>query len=525
MQFRILGLLEVVDGDSVVRLAGVKQRALLALLLLNVNEVVSSDRLIEALWGEHLPVSGAKALQVRVSQLRKALGAAGSVVVTRAPGYRLQLDGEQFDLARFERLVAEADDADPIAAAAKLREALTLWRGPPLADLAYEPFAQPAIARLQELRLVAIEKRVDADLALGRHLELVGELEELAAAHPLRERVRAQLMLALYRCGRQADALAVYQSARRALVGELGIEPGPPLRALEQSILRQDPALEAAPHQPTDQAADVAQPLVEPRHNLPARVSSFVGRERELRELQRLLSHARVLTLVGAGGVGKTRLALELADLVPDGWGDGVWFVDLAPLADAALVAGKVASVFAVLETLGRAASESVVDALRARELVVILDNCEHVIDSAAGLAAELVMGCPRVAIVSTSREALRIAGEQVYRVPSLSLPPADGREPARMADSEAVRLFVDRARQQRPEFALDSDNCDAVARLCRQLDGIPLAIELAAARVGAMPVGEIEKRLDQRFALLTGANRHGLAAPADPRGPHRLVV
>jgi DNA-binding SARP family transcriptional activator len=183
MEFRILGPLEVLDGESVVPLSGGKLRALLAVLLLNANEAVSSDRLLEALWGEHLPESGAKALQVRVSQLRKALGEAGALVVTRAPGYVLELDPERLDLARFERLVSEADHADLPAAAAKLREALTLWRGPPLADLAYESFAQPAIARLEELRLVAIEKRIDADLALGRHAEVVAELEALVADH------------------------------------------------------------------------------------------------------------------------------------------------------------------------------------------------------------------------------------------------------------------------------------------------------------------------------------------------------
>ena len=227
MQFRILGPLEVADGDSVVPLPGTKQRALLALLLLNANEVVSSDRLIDELWGEDAPGSGRSALQVRVSQLRKTLGATGSQIVTRAPGYLLRLDAEQLDLSRFERLVAEATAAPPSVAAAKLREALALWRGPPLADLAYEAFAQPAIARLEELRLAAIESRVDADLALGRHAEMVAELEALVREHPVRENPRAQLMLALYRSGRQADALAVYQSVRRALVDELGIDPGP----------------------------------------------------------------------------------------------------------------------------------------------------------------------------------------------------------------------------------------------------------------------------------------------------------
>jgi DNA-binding SARP family transcriptional activator len=246
MQFRILGPLEVADGDAVIPLAGAKQRGLLAILLLSANETVSSDRLIDELWGGQSPESGRTALQVRVSQLRKALGAAGDAIDTRAPGYVLRLEPEQLDLHRFERLVGEADAAEPALAAAKLREALALWRGPPLADLSYESFAQPAIRRLGELRLAALEKRVDADLALGRHADLVAELETFVADHPLRERLRAQLMLALYRCGRQADALAVYQSTRRALVEQLGIEPSPPLRELEQAILRQDAALELA---------------------------------------------------------------------------------------------------------------------------------------------------------------------------------------------------------------------------------------------------------------------------------------
>ena len=246
MEFRILGPLEVADGDVVVPLAGAKQLALLAILLLSANEVVSSDRLIDELWGEQSPESGRTALQVRVSQLRKALGG-GAVILTRAPGYVLRLEREQLDLHRFEDLVGEADAAEPAVAAGRLREALALWRGPALADLAYESFARAAIGRLEELRLAALEKRIEADLALGRHAELVAEVEALVAEHPLRERLRAQLMLALYRCGRQADALAVYRTTRRALIEELGIEPSPPLRELEQAILRQDPSLDLAP--------------------------------------------------------------------------------------------------------------------------------------------------------------------------------------------------------------------------------------------------------------------------------------
>jgi predicted ATPase/DNA-binding SARP family transcriptional activator len=522
MQFRILGPLEVADRGALISLAAA-ERALLAVLLLSANEVVSSDRLIDELWGEHSPRSGRTALQVRVSQLRKALGAQGSRILTHAPGYMLRVDSEELDVWRFERLIAKADGANAPTAAARLREALALWRGPPLADLAYESFAQPTIARLEELRLTTIEKRIEADLVLGRHAELVGELEALVAEHPLGEHFRAQLMLALYRCGRQADALAVYKSARRDLVEQLGIEPSPSLRELEQAILRQDASLAVAPADPAafNQLAEASAPVAEPLHNLPARASRFVGRGRELEELIGLLSGARVLTLTGAGGVGKTRLALELADLALSEWSDGVWFVDLAPLSDPTLVAAKLASALGVPEAPGRSPQESLVVALGSRELLLIFDNCEHLIESTAILADSLVTQCPRTAIVATSREPLRIAGEQVYRVPSLSLPPDHNNDPEHLPDAEAIRLFIDRARQQRPDFTLDAHNSTVVARLCRRLDGIPLAIELAAARLRAIAINDIEQRLDQRFALLTGGSR---TAPPRQRTLQALI-
>ena len=515
MQFRILGPLEVADGDGLVSLAEA-QRSLLALLLLSANEIVSADRLIDELWGEEVPESGRAALQVRVSLLRKALCGAGERIATRAPGYLLRVDRDELDLYCFERLVSEADGAEPAEAAAKLREALGLWRGAPLVDLSYASFAQPAIRRLEELRLAAFEKRIEADLALGRQADLVGELETLVEEHPLCEHLHAQLMLALYRCGRQADALAAYQNARRVLVEQLAIVPSTALRQLEQAILRQEASL--------DLAATVAggAPLVAgvsessrpgPRedrnapHNLPAQVSSFVGRGRQLSELRQLLSRARVITLTGAGGVGKTRLALQLAASMLDGWGDGAWFVDLAPLTDATLVAAKLAGVLGVPEQPGRSLPQSLIAACRDRQLLVILDNCEHVIGEAANVADQLVRGCPRMIILATSREPLAIEGEHLYRVPSLFVPPARA-DPDRLLACDAVRLFADRARQQRFDFAVDPHNASAVGRLCRRLDGIPLAIELAAARLRTLPLDEIDSRLDQRFRLLTGGHR-----------------
>ena len=545
MEFRILGPLEIAHGEQVVALPGRRQRALLALLLLSANEIVSSDRLIEELWGEQPPESGRAALKVRVSQLRKALGPAGKLVQTRAPGYLLRIEADQLDLVRFERLVGEAEGAAPALAASVLREALALWRGAPLADLAYEPFAQVAIRRLDDLRVATLQRRIDADLALGRHAEVAGELEELVAEHPLQERFRGQLMLALYRSGRQADALAAYQSARGVLVEELGIEPSKALRELEAAILTQDSALDPTPaveEEAEEGGVPVADAVGLPvadavaasvgggahlpgpqtpargqtRHNLPAQISSFVGRERELGQLTSLLRDARLVMLTGAGGVGKTRLALQLAwtmtDRVGDDrFGDGVWLVDLAPLADPALLAAKAASVLGIQEEPGRSASETLVAALREREVLVVLDNCEHLVGEAASVVDQLVKRCPGVVILATSREPLAIGGEHVYRVPSLAVPPPGEEDLDGLLGREAVRMFVDRARQQRPGFELDQGNGALVGRLCRRLDGIPLAIELAAARLSSASLDDLERGLDQRFELLAGGPRVAL--------------
>jgi DNA-binding SARP family transcriptional activator len=322
MDFHILGPIEAIEGDRPLALGGAKQRALLGMLLLHANEVASSDRLIDELWAGERRDEAARTLQVAVSRLRKALepgrptGAESRVVVTRAPGYELRTDPERLDVKRFEALVSKGRRAlaagDARVARARLGEALCLWRGPPLADLAYESFCQAESARLEELRLAALEERIAADLALGRHTELVGELRALAREQPLRERLRAQLMLALYRSGRQAEALDAYADARATLVEELGIEPSREVRELHQAILEQDPGL--------DLITVIEPPLkdeavqgVEPRG-----VGVFVGRERELDELRASLEDAfagrsRLVLVGGEPGIGKSRLAGELA--------------------------------------------------------------------------------------------------------------------------------------------------------------------------------------------------------------------
>ncbi len=479
MEFRILGPLEVLAGGSVVPISGARQRGLLAILVLSANEVVSADRLIEELWGAQPPESGRAALQVRVSQLRKALGEAGAAIRTQASGYVLRVEEGQLDLDRFERLVAEAAGADPSVAADTLREALGLWRGPALADLAYEPFAQTAIRRLEELRLVALERRIEADLALRRHRDLVAELETLVAEHPLREALRGQLMLALYRCGRQADALAIYKSARAALVEELGLEPSQPLRELEQAILRQDASLELAPRPPAG--------------NLPVPATPFLGRVRELAELTALLRRpeTRLLTLTGAGGSGKTRLALRLAQAVAPDYPDGAWFIAFADITDPELITPTVCQTLGLAEQSEFTPAERLQKWLRERSLLLLLDNLEQLVHGTTVLS-ELLAASPSLRLLATSRVPLHLAGEQQYDVPVL--------EP-----DDAIGLFTNRARAVAPSLSIDPD---LAGRICDRLDHLPLAIELAAARAKTLALAEILDRLQNQLPVLATGPR-----------------
>jgi predicted ATPase/tetratricopeptide (TPR) repeat protein len=393
-----------------------------------------------------------------------------------------------------------------------------------LAEFAERPWAQLAAARLEELRLTAVEALAEWRLAAGEHARLVGELEGLVAVQPMRERLRGLLMVGLYRSGRQADALAVYQQAREVLAEELGIDPSPELQRLQQAILVQDPALEGST------------PPKEPHHNLPERLTSFVGRDAELGELAKLVEQHRLVTVVGAGGAGKTSLAVELARRLAGGYADGVWLVELAALGDPDLLGEAVAAAVG----LGAEPAEPGIRPLPPAErlagfvadkgLLVVLDNCEHLVGACAGLVRRLLEAGPGLGVLATSREVLGVPGEVIWPVPPLAVPTpthvAPAHAPTGLAGSaavdltpevlvgyDAVRLFVDRASTADPGFVLDGANAAVVAELCRRLDGLPLAIELAAARVRALPPPELALRLQDRFRLLAGGGR-----AADPR-------
>ncbi len=488
MEFCILGPLEVIAEGRVVPLDAPKPRALLALLLLHANEPVSRDRLIEELWAGRPPSSATKTLQTYVSQLRRALDR--NAIRTVSSAYELRTDAGSFDLHRFEQLVANARAVTPAEANVMLREALSLWRGQPLAEFAYEPWAQVEIARLEELRLDALQERIETDLALGASAELVPELELLVGQYPLREHLRAQLMLALYRSGRQADALAAYRDARSALVETLGIEPTLALRQLERAILDQDPALDIALRLPVTE-------VVRRRPSFQGRSSSFVGRTRELQEIRTLLlrEEVRLLTLTGAAGSGKTRLALEVTsglEVEPV----GVVLVELGRIRDARLAARAIAGELGIQERSGCTAREELLEHLRDRQVLLLLDNFEHLL-AAAPLVRELLAGAPGLKVLATSRAPLDVPEEQLYRVPALELPdPARRPSITRLRRTEAIRLFVDRARVARPDFELSETNAESVVELCVRLDGLPLALELAAARCNVLSPHALLERL-----------------------------
>jgi len=706
VEFRLLGPFEVASGARVLEIGSPKQRALLAMLVLRLNRVLPLDALVEELWGERLPASASASVQSLVFRLRRGLAEispeGGTCLRSREPGYVLEADPAQVDANRFEGLVAQAQvyqaRGDTERAADALRRGLDLWRGPALADLSDRNFARLEAGRLDEARLAATEELVEAELALGRPAQALVRLERHVAEQPLRERAWGQLMIALYRLGRQADALRAYQRVRLILADELGLEPTPWLRDLEEQILLQRPELEGpkAPEPvavkasdgraaeaslPDDTAvflftdieastrrwegdekamagdlarhdellneavqaaggrvfahtgdglcaafstssraltaavsaqrafldekwespvplrvrmaihagaaerrgdnyvgptlnraarlltlasggqtlcsqavADLVRDQLPPdvslidlgeydladlsrpervfqvdhpglpaafpslrsssrrRHNLPTTLTSFVGRAGELEEVRGLLADARLVTLSGVGGSGKTRLALEVAAVSLDAFPDGVWVIELGPLRDPALVPSTAATALGVVTTgLGAtsdAVTERLCEHLEPRRVLLILDNCEHLVEAVARLVRALLASCPGVTIMATSREILGLAGEVAWRVPPLSLPVSATPSPEDLAVSDAAALFCERARAAQPGFGLSQANAAAVAQICHRLDGIPLALELAAARIRVLGAHDLARRLDQRFRVLTGGDR-----------------
>ncbi len=474
LEIRLLGPFEVLAGGGVADVGGSKRQALLAMLALRHGRVADVDSLVDALWGEDLPAAPRNALHHHIARLRATLGE-GSIVGS-SDGYALK--DARVDASRFEELLAETRsalrDGDVRAASDAVTSALALWRGPALQGLTGTAWFSAEARRLETLRVDALEEDFEVRLALGEHRELEPALRSALADNPFRERLWGQLMLVLYRSGRQADALETFQEARRVLADELGLEPGPELRRLQDAILAQDPSIASVP-------------VVRRRGgNLPAPSTSFVGREDELGRVAALLHEHRLVTLIGPPGVGKSRLAVETARSVEHEFPDGIWLVDFARAGgtdDAVRLLAHAVDVRGA-DPLARVTSR-----LRDAGALVVLDACEHVLGEAARIASMLLAECSRLRILATSREVLRVAGE--VRTPISPLGP------------QAVELFLARARAARPGFEPDSDDVALAAEIVRRVDGLPLAIELAAARVHVLGLAELVSILERRAALL----------------------
>ncbi|WP_225827594.1 BTAD domain-containing putative transcriptional regulator [Streptomyces naphthomycinicus] len=478
MRFAILGETRAWHGDGgEVPLGGPARRALLALLLVRPGEVVSADRLADEI--DPAGALSAHALQSQVSRLRTAVGA-GAAIERAGAGYRIVVAADDVDASRFERLAGQGRaalaDGDAARAAVLLREALELWRGPALADLPDSETAQAAAVRLEERRLGALEDRFEAGLRLGEHRAVTPELRELVGRHPLRERLAGLLMRALFAEGGQAEALVVFEGTRRHLADELGADPSAELTALHRELLSPGPA--PSPAAP------------------PAQLTSFVGRADEVTEVAEMLRTARLVTLVGPGGVGKTRLSVEVA--AAGGAADQVCFVQLAPLRDGAGLPHALLGALGLREnglqrdSGAKTPADRLVAALSDRPLLLVLDNCEHLAEEAAGLAARLLATCPRLRVLTTSREPLGIIGEHLVPVRPLD-------------EDAAVRLFTERAAAVRRGFTADPET---VRRVCAALDDLPLAIELAAARSRTLHIDDLAERLDDLLAVGARGNR-----------------
>ncbi len=504
----LLGPLEVHTDEGLVSLGAPKERAVLEMLALRSGRPVPTESLLAGLWDQGEPRTAPKVLQTYVSHLRRALPP--DCVVTTSSGYMLQLEPEALDARCFELAVAAAarlrEAGNPRRAAEMLREALALWRGRPCPELVEHSWATAEVARLEELRRVAQEDLADARLAVGDHTRLVGELEAAVEEEPLRERRWGQLILALYRAGRQADALRAFARLRSTLAVDLGVEPSPELVALEQSVLLHSPRLNYNPL-PTMEPGATRPSLGRRAGAMPAWLTSFVGRDEEVAQVGRLVSERRLVTLAGSGGCGKTRLASEVATKMVGHFPGGTYFAALAPVTDNDLVGVAVAAALGVRPQSERSLVDVVAEVIGRRQTLAVIDNCEHVVNAVAQLVEELLAGAPGLRVLVTSRDPLRVGAETVWRVPGLAVP-RPGAGAIEFRGNVAVGLFVDRARSAKPSLRLNDDALVTIADITRRLDGMPLAIELAAARVGVLDLTSILGGLNDRFSLLTGGSR-----------------
>jgi len=496
----MLGSFEVrTDDGALADVPGARLRGLLIAFALEAGRVVPKATLVDWIWGERPPADATNALHRLVSRLRKALPE-GSLE-GQTDGYRLAVEPDAVDAVRFERLVGQArDDADP-QRIRLLREALGLWRGAAMQDIGLQDSAafDAAVTRLDRLRLTAMEDRFDAELGLGHGAELVTELTDLVAAHPVRERLVAALMRALVAAGRGSEALLVFQRTREALADTLGADPSAELSALHVALLR----------------GDLGRPEPERKTNLRAELTSFIGRDADVATVGELVAGHRLTTLIGPGGSGKTRLATETARLLLGDLPDGAWLVEFAAIGvDGDVAQATLAGLGLRDALLGGAThaepTERLIAALREREALLILDNCEHVVESAAAFAHRLLGECRRLRILATSREPLGITGEALWLVEPLAVPEPEA-GPGEIESSPAVRLLRDRAGAVRRGPAIDAHGLSTMVRVCRALDGMPLAIELAAARLRTMSLDQLANGLDDRFRLLTGGSRTAL--------------
>ncbi|MCW3095411.1 MAG: transcriptional regulator, LuxR family [Chthonomonadaceae bacterium] len=510
LEVRLFGGFEArVDDRPLPPLRSRREQWLLALLVLRQDRDTSRDWLASTLWPDNEEAQALFYLRKALSNLRQALGTeAVRLQIPDRRSVRLEMAGAFADVVAFDSALKRAVGvADP---AALLQEAVALYRGPLLPDCP-EEWANVERNRREQAYLTALEALATHGSAQGDHAAAVHWLRLLTSADPYRESAYGSLMQALADCGDSAAISVVYQELRARLHQDLNAAPDPQIEALYRQLRRLErPTItsQLRPHSPP-----------ETRRHLPVPLSDLIGRKEEIAEVLDWIQRRRLVTLLGVGGIGKTRLAIAVAEEALPRFEQGVWFVDLAPLSEASLVLQATAKALGVAEAGSRPLLETLVEALASRSLLLVLDNCEHLPDSCAELAYSLLSACPSLCIVATSRQALNVTGEQIYRVPSLPVPPLNPlgqdadhaiqeKDPHFLMEYEAVRLFVDRASRVNGAFVFHRRNALAVVKICRQLDGIPLAIEMAAARLRSLSVGEIQTRLADRFRLLTSGNR-----------------